>query len=267
MAEKNYRSLFVSDVHMGTADCKARYLLDLLTTTKAEYIYLVGDIFDLWAMPQKISWTKEQSAVIQTLLDMAADGVNVTYIPGNHDAPLRRFCGSRIQDIDIKLFAEHITADGRRMKVTHGDEFDDLIRFNGPLKKFGDNAYSFLLRLNRVCSTVRKTMGRSYWSLSGYVKSHLGQAQSYVNQYERLVAEKAREEGYDGVICGHIHQPGLKRIQGIDYCNDGDWVEHCTCLLEDEDGNIELVHWTEQQKLLEQLQARKTDKPELELVA
>jgi UDP-2,3-diacylglucosamine pyrophosphatase LpxH len=251
MKPKTYRSLFISDLHLGTADCKADYLLDLMQSLQTEYIYLVGDVFDLWAMPQRISWTRPQSALIQAVLDKAASGTRVIYIPGNHDAPIRRFCGSEISGVSIVSQAVHETADGRRMKVTHGDEFDHLMRFNRPLKQLGDSAYGLLLVLNRAYNRLCTGMGRSYWSLSSFVKSRLGQARSYVEQYEALVAEQARDEGYDGVICGHIHQPALKKIKGIDYCNDGDWVEHCTCLVEDENGTLELLHWSNAQRVLE----------------
>ncbi len=253
MAVQRYRSLFISDLHLGTADCKSAYLLDLLQSTQTEFIYLVGDVFDLWAIPQRINWTRTQSAVIQAVLDKAASGTRVIYIPGNHDAPVRRFSGSEISGISIMTQAVHETADGRRMKVTHGDEFDHLMRFNRPLKKLGDSAYSVLLGLNRAYNKLRTGMGRSYWSLSGFIKLHLGQAQSYIEQYEMLVAEQARDEGFDGVICGHIHQPALKKIKGIDYCNDGDWVEHCTCLAEDENGDLELLHWSNAQHVLERM--------------
>lgn len=267
MTAKSYRSLFISDVHLGTADCKAGYLLDLLQSTEVEYLYLVGDVFDLWAMPQRINWTRTQSAVIQAVLDKAANGTKVVYIPGNHDAPVRRFCGSEISGVSIVSQAVHETVDGRRMKVTHGDEFDHLMRFNRPLKKLGDTAYGFLLRLNRSYNRLCTGMGRSYWSLSSFVKSHLSQARSYIEQFEALVAEQARDEGYDGVICGHIHQPALKKINGVDYCNDGDWVEHCTCLAEDDQGNIELLHWSNAQHVLERLPMDRDEPVRLRRVA
>jgi UDP-2,3-diacylglucosamine pyrophosphatase LpxH len=256
MTSKNYRSLFISDLHMGTADCKAEYLLDLIESTQAEHIYLVGDVFDLWAMPLRMSWNANQSAVIKALLDKASAGTDVVYIPGNHDAALRRFCGSEFHGVRIERFAEHVMADGRRMKVTHGDEFDGHMRFNEPLKKFGDSAYSVLLGFNRACNKLRTRIGRHYWSLSGFIKSRLGHAQKYVCQYEEIVARSAGEEGYDGVICGHIHQAAIRTIDGIEYFNDGDWVEHCTCLLEEQDGSMVLMHWSEKQVELGRMPVR-----------
>jgi UDP-2,3-diacylglucosamine pyrophosphatase LpxH len=244
-----YRSIFISDVHMGTRNCKANYLLDFLRSTDSEYLYLVGDIFDLWAMKKSVYWTKAQSEILQTVFEKAENGVNVIYIPGNHDSTFRDFTESAIRNIDIKLNAVHETQKGKRLFVSHGDEFDILIKHNAVLKYIGDQAYELLLRLNQLNTRMRRWLKKPYWSLSGHLKSQVKNANEYIKKYEHAAVNRARQEGYDGYICGHIHKSGIRKQEGILYCNTGDWVEHCTALVEDETGHLKIMHWSDHAKV------------------
>ncbi|MCG5496966.1 UDP-2,3-diacylglucosamine diphosphatase [Ectothiorhodospira haloalkaliphila] len=244
MASIHCRSIFLSDVHLGTRQSRADYLLDFLESTECESLYLVGDIFDLWSMKRSVYWSTDHSAVIQCILDKAQAGTRVIYIPGNHDEALRAFVGTVFQGVSVQRQAEHVTADGRRFLVSHGDEFDTLVKHNRLAKALGDGAYKVLLRINQAYNAWRMRMGHSYWSLSGHVKTRVGKAREYIRRFEAAAAGRAAERNYDGYICGHIHKAGIERIDGVLYCNDGDWVEHCTALLEDFQGNIRLMHWS-----------------------
>lgn len=245
MAAIECRSIFISDVHLGTRECRAEYLLDFLESSLCDHLYLVGDIFDLWSMRRRVFWSAEHSAVIQALLDKAQSGTRVIYIPGNHDGALRVFAGTEFQGIRVRLEAEHLTADGRRFLVSHGDEFDALVRHNRLVKALGDGAYQMLLRLNRHYNRWRGYMGHPYWSLSAHVKNRVTRARRYMRRFEEAAAGEAVRRSYDGYICGHIHKAGIEPIQGVLYCNDGDWVEHCTALTEDYQGNLHLLHWSD----------------------
>jgi UDP-2,3-diacylglucosamine pyrophosphatase LpxH len=245
MGVLHYRSIFVSDVHLGTRDCRAEYLLDFLDSTQSEYLYLVGDIFDFWSMRRSVHWTAAHSAVVQKVLQKARGGTRVIYIPGNHDELCRDFAGTDFQGVQVRLSARHVTADGRRFHVSHGDEFDAVVRHNRWLHWIGDGAYTLLLRLNRGFNRLRRFLGRPYWSLSAYLKGRVNNAVKYVRRYEHAAAGAADHLQVDGYICGHIHKAGIRRINGVLYCNDGDWVEHCTALTEDFEGNLQIVHWAD----------------------
>jgi len=243
------RSVFISDVHLGTRECRADYLLDFLNKVRCEHLYLVGDIFDLWSMRRTVYWTAHQSAVMQRILHMARNGVRVTYIPGNHDECLRDFAGSEFYGVQVRLNAEHVSADGRRFFVSHGDEFDGDVRHNALLKAVGDGAYQMLLKGNRVYNAWRHRRGHGYWSLSAWLKTRVGNARAYIRKFEEAAAREALRGGYDGYICGHIHKAGIEQIDGVLYCNDGDWVEHCTTLVEDFSGTMQLLHWSDHCRL------------------
>ncbi len=245
MGRISYRSIFISDVHLGTRDCRVDYLLDFLRSTESEYLYLVGDIFDFWGMRKRVYWTSEQSAVIAEVFKKAAEGTRVTYIPGNHDALCREFVGSRFNGVAVRLDAVHTSADGRRFYISHGDEFDGVVRHNRLLRFIGDKAYGSLLYLNRKFNQFRRRFGRPYWSLSVYLKTRVKNANDYIREFERAAAHEARRHGCEGYIGGHIHKAGIEHIDGIVYCNDGDWVEHCTALAEDFEGNMHLLHWAD----------------------
>ncbi len=241
-----FRSVFISDVHLGTPDCQARYLLDFLDRVQCDTLYLVGDIVDLIAMQRRVHLPPSHEAVVQKLLTIAAGDTRVVYVPGNHDEFLRRFCGQTIAGVELHRKVVHTTADGRRFMVCHGDQFDQVVRCSPLMLLVGERAHGLLLRLNRWFNAWRRLQGRPYWSLAAWIKSRIGKARTFIRRFE-LAALTAAEKGhYDGFICGHIHSAGFLRSADGLYCNDGDWVEHCTALVERADGRLELLHWSEQ---------------------
>jgi len=249
MKPLSYRSIFISDVHLGTRDCRAEFLVDFLESTQCETLYLVGDIIDLWAMRRSVHWPPAHTRVLQLLFEKAAAGCDVIYIPGNHDELMRDFVGTEFNGVRILRDAEHVTHDGRRFFVSHGDEFDTFVRHNGLLRVVGDGIYPVLLAANRWFNGLRRRFGRPYWSLSSFIKSKVGNARRYMDKYEAAVARSASSQEYDGHICGHIHKAGIVSRDGILYCNDGDWVEHCTALVEDLDGRLQLLHWADHKRI------------------
>ncbi|GAB3037398.1 MULTISPECIES: UDP-2,3-diacylglucosamine diphosphatase [Oleiagrimonas] len=246
MSRTTFRSVFLSDVHLGTPDCKAAYLLDFLRTVRCEHLYLVGDIIDLEALGRRRWWHSDHSEVLLTLLDIARSGTRVTYIPGNHDAMLRGLAGESFGGIRIELEAEHVGADGRRYRVSHGDEFDPEHVGRRWMLWLGEALHRAICWTNRRLHAWRRRRAKPYLPLSIIIKSHIGRALAYIRAYEARVAQRAREEGFDGHICGHIHFGHVRRMDGVLYLNDGDWVEHCTALVEDQTGAMELLHWSEQ---------------------
>ena len=246
MATFYCRSAFISDVHLGTPDCKAAYLLDFLRQLRCEKLYLVGDIVDLEALARRAWWHPDHGAVIAEVLAMARRGVEVTYIPGNHDASMRAFAGQNFAGVQVALDAVHEGIDGRRYHVSHGDEFDPEHIGRSWMLFVGEALHRFICWSNRRVHALRQRMALPYLPLSIIVKSHIGKALAYIRAYEQRVAGDARERGFDGHICGHIHFGHLREIDGVLYLNDGDWVEHCTALIEDHTGAMELIHWSEQ---------------------
>lgn len=247
-----FRSIFLSDVHLGTADCQAGYLLDFLRRTRCRFLYLVGDIVDLEAMASRPLWRPEHGAVLGEILRKAESGTRVIYIPGNHDAALRGLAGQRIGAIEVRLDAVHVGADGRRFRVSHGDEYDPADFGRGWLHGLGDRAYRFIRWANRAFNRLRRRFDLPYLPLSIVTKSRIGKALEYIRRFEHSASAHAAELGLDGQICGHIHFGGIRIIDGVLYCNDGDWVEHCTALTEDFDGVLELLHWSEHRTMLAQ---------------
>lgn len=243
--DREYRAIWISDVHLGTRGCQAEFLLDFLRANESEYLYLVGDIFDGWRMKKSWFWAQSHNDVIQKILRKVRKGTKVVYIPGNHDECLRDFSGAALQLGGIQLQDEaiHVTADGKRLLVIHGDQFDGVVKYAKWLAHLGDWAYSAVLGLNVVFNLIRRRLGYGYWSLSAYLKGKVKNAVEFVGNYETAVAEEARRRGVDGIVCGHIHKAEMKLIDGVLYCNDGDWVESCTALVEHFDGKLEIVHW------------------------
>jgi len=241
---RHHRTLFVSDTHLGTRGCKAELLADFLLHNDCQTLYLVGDIVDGWRLKEYWFWTDAHSQVLHAILDKVKDGTRVVYVPGNHDEALRDFCGLNLAGVELTPEAMHKTADGRELLVIHGDHFDSIVTYARWLARLGDWAYTLALLANDVFNAIRRHLGLPYWSLSAYLKQKVKNAASFIADFEEAVAREARERGADGVVCGHIHHAEIKRIGGILYCNDGDWVESCTALTEDSRGRLEIVRWT-----------------------
>ena len=243
LLRKRYRTIFISDLHLGTPGCQANALLDFLKAHPSDNLYLVGDIIDGWQLRRKWYWPQAHNDVVQKLLKRARKGCRVVFIPGNHDEFAREFIGHRFGDIEVMEEAVHITADGRQLWVIHGDYFDAVVQCARWLAIVGDNLYEFTLKLNRYLNSLRARMGLPYWSLSAYLKQKVKSALNYVTDFEVAVANEARNRGHQGVVCGHIHRAEMRDIGGVLYCNDGDWVESRTALVEHFDGALELLHW------------------------
>jgi UDP-2,3-diacylglucosamine pyrophosphatase LpxH len=238
-----YRTIWLSDIHLGTAGCQAYYLLDFLRTHRADTLYLVGDILDGWQLRKGWYWPQAHNDVVQKILRAARKGTKVIYIPGNHDEDMRQFVGLKFGDIAVAEDAIHVTADGRKLWVVHGDLFDGVMKHARWLAHLGDRTYVLLLKLNRWLNAIRQRLGMPYWSLSQYLKHQVKNAVNFISDFQRVMTEEARRRGCDGVICGHIHKAEMTEIDGILYCNDGDWVESMTALAETHDGELKLIEW------------------------
>jgi UDP-2,3-diacylglucosamine pyrophosphatase LpxH len=238
-----FRAVFISDVHLGTRGCQAELLLDFIKHMECDTLYLVGDIIDGWKLKSGWHWPQAHNDVVQKILRMARKGVNVIYVPGNHDEIARDYCGVHFGGVIIARDAIHETADGRRFLVTHGDEFDGVVQHAKWLAFLGDWSYRTVLTLNTWFNLIRRKLGFGYWSLSAYLKVKVKNALQFIENFETAVAEEARRRGVDGVICGHIHKAEMREIQGVTYINDGDWVESCTALVEHMDGRLEILEW------------------------
>lgn len=245
-----FRTIFISDVHLGTPGCQAGHLLDFLRHTESRDLYLVGDIIDGWQLKRRWYWNQAHNDVIQKVLRKARKGTRVTYVAGNHDEAMRHFLGLAFGGIDIVDEAVHVTADGRRMLIIHGDLFDAVVQRAKWLAHLGDALYMFSLKLNRWFNHARAKLGLPYWSLAQFLKHRVKNAVSYITQFENALAHEARRRGFDGVICGHIHKAEIRDIGGVRYCNDGDWVESLTALVEMESGELRIIDW----KAIEALQ-------------
>lgn len=238
-----YRTIWISDIHLGTRGCKADLLLEFLKHTESDTLYLVGDIVDGWRLKRSWYWHQSHNDVVQKLLRKARKGTTVIYVPGNHDEALRDYTELQFGGVTVQMEAIHQTADGRRFLVTHGDHFDGIVTCAKWLALLGDAAYGFALNLNTWFNHLRRRMGLPYWSLSAYLKHKVKNAVEFISDYEHAIAEEARRRHVDGVVCGHIHHAEIRDIDGILYCNDGDWVESCTALVEHFDGQLEILHW------------------------
>lgn len=239
-----FRSIFLSDVHLGTRACQADQLLSFLRHHESEYLFLVGDIVDFWSMSRGIYWTGQQNTVVQKILKRARRGTRVVFIPGNHDEALREYVGTSFGDIELVSEFVHELADGRRFVLLHGDEFDQVTRYHRWVAVLGDVSYNVLVRINVYLSWVRRTLRISgYWSLAGFAKRKVKGALEFIYGFEEAVVRAVADRGLDGVVCGHIHAAAMKTIDGIVYVNCGDWVDSCTAVVEHYDGRIELVHW------------------------
>jgi UDP-2,3-diacylglucosamine pyrophosphatase LpxH len=254
-----FRTIWISDVHLGTTGCQAKKLLQFLRSTESETLYLVGDIIDGWQLKRRWYWDQVHNNVVQTVLKKARKGTNVVFVPGNHDEAVRQFIGLDFGGIKIRDELVHTTADGKRMLVLHGDRFDGVIACAKWLAYLGDSMYTMILKFNQWFNTWRARVGLPYWSLSQYLKLKVKNAVSYITSFEDALAAEASKKGLDGVICGHIHKPEIRDIGGIKYCNDGDWVESLTALVEEASGELRLVTWQDIMQRKAALQTRELD--------
>jgi UDP-2,3-diacylglucosamine pyrophosphatase LpxH len=246
---RRYRSIFISDLHMGTRGCRSDFLVAFLRQVECSHLYLVGDIVDGWRLRKSWYWDADHDEIIRLVLRMARHGTEVTYIPGNHDELFRDWLGLEMAGVKLMREAEHVAADGRRFLVMHGDEFDGVIRYAKILAHLGDWAYDWALVMNRWFNLARRRLGYPYWSLSQWLKRQVKEAVKAIDRFESALATEAKRRGMDGVICGHIHQAEMRMVQGILYMNDGDWVESCTALVEHADGRFELIDWARANQL------------------
>lgn len=244
-AKQHYRSVWISDLHLGTPGCQASALLGFLKYFESEHLFLVGDIVDGWQLRRSWYWPQAHNDVVQKLLRKARKGTRVIFIPGNHDEFARRYLGHDFGGIEVAEDWIHETADGRRLWIVHGDLFDGVIQCAKWLAHVGDTLYEFTLKLNRYLNSLRARLGLPYWSLSKYLKFKVKRAVNFIGDFEVAVAREARRRGAQGVVCGHIHHAELREIDGITYANDGDWVESLTALVEHTDGRLEIIDWSE----------------------
>ena len=242
-AAKQFRTLFISDVHLGSRGAKADFLIDFLRHHEAETIYLVGDIVDGWRLRRSWHWPQTHNDVVQKLLRQARKGASITYIAGNHDEFLRMFQGVHFGGIVVADRAVHVAADGKRFLIIHGDQFDTVVMNVRWLAYLGDRAYELAMLANRLIARVRRLFGLPYWSFSSWAKLTVKQAVNFIGAFQDVLTEEARRSEVDGVICGHIHHAAIETFGDISYINTGDWVESCTAVVEHFDGRMEIVHW------------------------
>ncbi|MGH1415551.1 MAG: UDP-2,3-diacylglucosamine diphosphatase [Pelagimonas sp.] len=259
------RTLFLSDIHLGTRGCSAELLLNFLREHDADTIYLVGDIFDGWALRRGWHWPQSHNDVVQALLKKTHKGTRVVFVPGNHDEVMRNYLGTHFGGIEVMRTADFTALDGKRYLVTHGDQFDAVVMNAKWLAHLGDRAYGFMIWMNPKFNRLRSLWSGRYWSLSKWAKQQVKSAVNFIGEYESVLAEEARRGGYDGVICGHIHHAAIKDIKGIAYVNTGDWVESCTAVVEGADGRLTLLDWEAEKaaSMMIRPKKRKTSKKKL----
>ena len=243
---RHYRAIWISDIHLGTKGCNAGMLIDFLDSVDSDTLYLVGDIVDGWQLSKRLYWPTEHNDVVWRIMKRARRGTRVIYIPGNHDEMFRQFTGMSFGGVEIRRKMIHTTADGRKLLVLHGDEFDTVMLAHRWLAVVGDAAYTILMSLNRRVNQVRRLFGLGYWSLSKMAKHKVKNAVAFISRFEEIVAHEAERRHVDGVVCGHIHTAEVRQFGDITYYNDGDWVEGCTALVEHHDGQMEILHWADE---------------------
>ena len=243
---RRYRTVWISDVHLGTRGCNCELLLDFLDHVDSDTLYLVGDIIDGWRLKKRFYWPERHNAIVRRFMKRAKHGTRVVYIPGNHDEMFRQFAGMNFGGVEIRKKAIHTTADGRRLLVLHGDEFDAIMLAHRWLAFVGDWAYEALMRLNLVVNWIRRRLDLPYWSLSKVAKHKVKNAVEFISRFEETVAHEAQRLQVDGVVCGHIHTAEERRFGAVTYYNDGDWVESCTALIEHQCGQMEILHWADE---------------------
>lgn len=244
---QHFRALFISDLHLGTRGCQAELLSTFLKAHTCDQLYLVGDIIDGWKMRTGIYWPQTHSNVVRRILTLAKRGTRVTLVAGNHDEFLRRYVPLELGNVILVDKATHTTAKDERLLVIHGDQFDVITRYHRWLAFLGDHSYTVLLNLNTLLNKLRQRFGYGYWSLSAWLKHRVKTAVNFIGDFEQAVTHACREQGYDGVVCGHIHHAEITQIEGLRYLNCGDWVESCTALAEDDQGQFHIIRWAEQE--------------------
>ncbi|KTQ95189.1 serine/threonine protein phosphatase [Aureimonas ureilytica] len=243
-ATRHVRTLFLSDIHLGSRAAQADLLIDFLRCVDAEKIYLVGDIVDGWRLKRTWHWPQSHNDVVQKLLRKARKGTEIIYIPGNHDDFLRDFVGTHFGGIEVRLNDVHTTANGQRLLVMHGDEFDVVVRHAKLIAHLGDWAYDMAIAINVALNWTRRRLGFGYWSFSSWAKGRVKRAVNFIGAFEEALSGEAKRQDCEGVICGHIHHPKIETLGDMLYVNTGDWVESCSAIVERHDGTLELVHWT-----------------------
>jgi UDP-2,3-diacylglucosamine pyrophosphatase LpxH len=255
-------SVWISDVHLGSRDCRADYLLDFLRRVECETLYLLGDVVDFWAMKRQFLWPSSHYEVLRLIMQKARNGTRVVYLPGNHDEVVREFVGHAFGPVEIVDELVHTTVDGRRLLLFHGDVLDMHVQLDRLSRYLGDAAYDLLMWLHRWTNRARGVLGLPYWSLASYLKTRNGKAVKAIRAFEDAALAEARRRGLDGVVCGHIHHAEITERDGLLYCNDGDWVESCTALVEGLDGGLRILHWSDLcHPLKQQLQASNDAEP------
>ncbi len=244
--KRHYRTIFLSDIHLGTRGCQADLLIAFLKEHTADRVYLVGDIIDGWRLKKGFYWPQSHNDVLRRLFTLMKRGTQVIYVTGNHDEFLRRYDDMELGNLSVLEFADHRAADGKRLLVTHGDQFDVITRYHRWVALLGDAGYVALMELNRLFNAIRFRFGFGYWSLSAWIKGKVKKAVNFVSDYEQAVAHECRRQNFDGVICGHIHHAEIADYEGVRYMNCGDWVESCTALVEDDAGQFKIIHWREE---------------------
>lgn len=246
----HYRAIFISDVHLGSPGCRAECLLDFLRSTRCDYLFLVGDIIDVWQMKKRLFWPQAHNDVIRTIMGKAKHGTRVIYVPGNHDEIIRDFSGTVLGNLEVHNEFIHTTQDGRKLLVIHGDQFDAVVLHSRTVAMVGSALYEMLLKLNRLVNFVRRKLGFSYWSLASVLKHKVKQAVNFISNFEKVLAHEAKRQEVCGVVSGHIHRAEMTHINEVLYCNCGDWVESCTALVEGHDGSLRLIHWANEAEAL-----------------
>ncbi len=241
------RTVWLSDIHLGCKDCRAQYLLDFLQRVECETIYLLGDIVDFWSLKRQFIWPAAHYEVLRLLMHKAKHGTRVIYVPGNHDEVMREFVGSHLGPIEIRQEASHTTADGKHLLLFHGDILDPYVHLHiDAISRFiGDPAYDFLMWTHRWVNRGRRVLGLPYWSLANYIKTRIKNARVAINAFSNAAINEAKRRGFDGVVCGHIHHAEIIQRDGVLYCNDGDWIESCTALVEQHNGKLDILHWAD----------------------
>lgn len=247
---QRFRSIWISDTHLGSKECKAEYLLNFLNSTESENLFLLGDIVDIWSYRKNKYWPQLHTDIIRAILDKAQKGTRVVYIPGNHDEMIKDYTGRMFGDVEIMERHIHTTAEGKKLLLIHGDEFDHLIQYSKILCTLGDWSYTGLLKINQVINFLRRKAGISYWSFASYLKKRVKSAREHIERFENIVTAEAQRLQVDGVVCGHIHHMEMHMKNDILYCNDGDWVENCTTLVEHHSGKLEILHYSENTQAL-----------------